>query len=542
MQRRLHSIDAVLPMSEQHEERLVDPVGGGGGRPGDAGVAPDPTDLSEFHQITMKFATAARTGGLTAIPFAADGTVTAAESQAWKDVAVQCRALLDGPGKSLLLPLTLTQALLRGGAGISAIAEGLELTCTLLEQHWHELYPLDIAERVGILDEFTELEFRNLDVSLDGDSVHSALRATDRIREVWNAQVPEGADRPERGVLATVRDELSGLVRTVDVGLDAVGAADGDPSSTPDGDDGDTSGDTEDELGFPGIDEKDALRTRLIAWATQRRRRYPTDPDAYALLRTAGLMGAETAEQMEALLRPESTPSAAVRQRLAGLADAGRYPALLDLSETALVRSPLWLDAHRYSVEALETLGNAYAPAHATALGALRSLLERFQELPERKFHSGAAVADATTYAWAREQTDRTPSPNGLDHASMRTLDGAMLLADAKDESGGLRLLLDGARTAWGGRDQLLWKLALVEFLQRVKRTHLAVSLMEDVEKADGGVPPDWEPRVAALIQATKLSLLREGGSDTKNDVKKILDKLAKLDLGRAFELDQGPE
>lgn len=288
--------------------------------------------------------------------------------------------------------------------------------------------------------------------------------------------------------------------------------------------------------------DQTALRNQLAVWAIKRRRADSRDPDAYAVLRTASVIGIGGAAEVEACLGTAWAPQAAARERLANLATSANQLALLEESETALARSPLWLDAHRYTAEALEALGSDHAAARDVAVGHLRYLLTRFPDLPSKRFGNGVAVAETATQAWLQNRTgDLGQHAGGFDHAALRALATAEQLAERNnDAEGGLQLLAHGLRAAWGKRERMLWNVALVRFLLRLKRHDLAEALMKEVDDAAKSISDDWEPQCMALIQESKLELLQSKQSKSSThdkDRSDILNTLARLDPGRAFRL-----
>jgi type VI secretion system protein VasJ len=247
---------------------------------------------------------------------------------------------------------------------------------------------------------------------------------------------------------------------------------------------------------------------------------------------------------VEACLGTAWAPQASARERLANLASGANHLALLEESENALARSPLWLDAHRYSAEALEALGSDHAAARDVVIGHLRSLLTRFPDLPGLRFKTGMAVAETATQAWLQNRAGGAPAASGpnLDHAALRAFSAAERLAARGDAEGGLQLLARGLRAAWGKRDRMLWNVALVRFLLTLARHDLAEALMKEIDDAAKSVSDDWEPQCVALIQETKLELLRskpQKSSSHDKDLSDIVTTLARLDPGRAFRLVQ---
>src|SRR5262249_26698065 len=93
-------------------------------------------------------------------------------------------------------------------------------------------------------------------------------------------------------------------------------------------------------------------------------------------------------------------PADYVRSQLTDAAAAGDGQALLNAAEGILAESPMWLDAHRHAIQAMEQLGEEYDAARQSVLVQLAALLSRAPALPALKFNDGTPIADPDTTAW----------------------------------------------------------------------------------------------------------------------------------------------
>lgn len=84
----------------------------------------------------------------------------------------------------------------------------------------------------------------------------------------------------------------------------------------------------------------------------------------------------------------------------ADLAAASDWGSLLASAESAVGASPVWLDAHRWLVTAMENSGDEFLRTRDVVLRELAVLLAIAPKLPELSFEDGTPLANEDTKAW----------------------------------------------------------------------------------------------------------------------------------------------
>ena len=193
-----------------------------------------------------------------------------------------------------------------------------------------------------------------------------------------------------------------------------------------------------------------------------------------------------------------------------------------------------WLDAHRYSIQALDATDR-----QSVALGC-RSLLRMFlRDFPDRsalELDDGTAAADAKTRLWLESEgllgRDRAP-PNRLrppgrpsqpplsrrrspcGRGQIEVTAEAAALADSGRGADAVILLERAMAAASSGRDRFLLELHLAEICLRLGSDQVALAFLEDLERQiDGFRLEEWEHReLCARVFATLYHCLKEGGA-----------------------------
>jgi type VI secretion system protein ImpA len=147
-------------------------------------------------------------------------------------------------------------------------------------------------------------------------------------------------------------------------------------------------------------DRNDAA-SRILVAARFLRRTEPTSPVSYLMLRALrwGELRAEAPNPDPRLLE---APSAHTRTQLKTLLLDQDFSQLMELSEAVMGSKAGrgWLDLQRYVLNALDSLGQEYAPAARAVRRELRALLSEIPTLPEMTLMDDLPTAGPATIQW----------------------------------------------------------------------------------------------------------------------------------------------
>lgn len=162
---------------------------------------------------------------------------------------------------------------------------------------------------------------------------------------------------------------------------------------------------------------KDAMAT-LKSLASATRHADAKDPLAYRLARVAAwsrvrALPPDTGGKTSV---PPLGASAETADRLAGLAGRGEWASLLEQAESQFGQSVLWLDVHRFSVQALHGLGPEYERAERVVIHEVGLFLRAFPGMLDLAFASGFPFASAETRAWLEREIQATGGAPAVAH------------------------------------------------------------------------------------------------------------------------------
>jgi type VI secretion system protein ImpA len=148
---------------------------------------------------------------------------------------------------------------------------------------------------------------------------------------------------------------------------------------------------------------RDDAASRVVGAARYLRATDPFNPAAYTLLR--GFRWGELRVN-PGVLNPKllEAPPTNLRVNLKGLLLDARWPELLEACETVM-GSPHgrgWIDLQRYTLTAVDALGESYVPVANAMRGALRSLLADLPQLVDMTLMDDTPTANVETLAWLR--------------------------------------------------------------------------------------------------------------------------------------------
>jgi type VI secretion system protein ImpA len=305
--------------------------------------------------------------------------------------------------------------------------------------------------------------------------------------------------------------------------------------------------------------DRDTAYKRLLDIIEFLRKDDPDNPVSYLLVRAYRI-----AELYGLAGRPPESerpgPSSEVRQELRRTVADGRWDEALDHAEHALgrVEGRVWLDAHRYAIQALEATDRQNAALACRSL--LRMALRDFPDLLETELDDGTAAADAKTRLWIENEgllgpdqgaPEPAPAPPQPALVTPPTIVADQPQIDIKAQAAALVAagrgadavaLLDAAMaSAASGRDRFLLELQLAETCLRLGSESVALAFLEDLERQiDGFRLEEWEHReLCARVFDTLFNCLKERGPAER--LQQIHARLCKLDVRRAMQSGTGP-
>ncbi|MBC7842154.1 MAG: type VI secretion system protein TssA [Gemmatimonadaceae bacterium] len=252
--------------------------------------------------------------------------------------------------------------------------------------------------------------------------------------------------------------------------------------------------------------ETDAI-TRVIVSVRYLRRARPTDPAPYAMLRALRWQElratpSEGGAPAPALLQ---APPTAERARLKSMMLTGAHEDVLDGVEELLgaTGGGAWLDAQRWAIDVVATLGADYADVARVLRSELRQLLADFPALPQATLLDDSPVANTETIAWLQRQGLTGTGGNAPDDARLDGMPSAprrpmLERARAEVSSGrldkGVALLMGDLARERSERARFLRRLELVTILVDAGRADIAMPIVEELlEQLDTHKLDAWE-------------------------------------------------
>lgn len=295
----------------------------------------------------------------------------------------------------------------------------------------------------------------------------------------------------------------------------------------------------------------------------------PADPLPYRLLRMScwlSLVGPPPNENGQTQI-PAPLPQD-LAAKIQALLDEGQWVAALEQSESRLPTAVLWVDLHRFTVTALEGMGESFLTAAQAVVLELAQLLARVPGLESLRFQNGQPLADERTRAWIR---DRVGAPDGSGGPATTTgSEGPTASAESGDQSAeerarlsrtreearnlarkkklpeALRLLEDGAAKAYSIRGRAMWNLEMARLCLEAGavQTALAQLVMLDGDLQSSRCE-DWAPdlclEVLKALYSCHQKAMSAGHPASAADLaraRELLGRISRLDLGSAVSLE----
>jgi len=472
---------------------------------------------------------------------------------AWGDVVRGASALLETRSKDLLIAAWLCVGLYERD-GLSGLAAGLTVLRDMLTGFWETLHPAlkRMRGRTAALEWLGERGAQRVSASgsLRGtpEDLKTCLDRVGEIGEFLAERAPDGGT-----LLSELRRALSEAESRQAPSAAAMPAATAAPAAA-------ASAPAVGAVSSPEDAQKalNEIRRLAVGAAAVLRETEPANPLAYRLPRQM-VWARVTAAPPQTDGQTQIPSPGEIGQELGEALGRAEYKGVVQRAEDKLPTAILWLDLHRYTVSALEGMGEEYAPAAEAVCEELALLLKRVPELPGLRFADGTPLADDATRTWIASRVagalgggggaaEPAPvavhaggegEPEGLEEARLE----ARKLAGKKHLSEALRLLEEGAARAATVRARTLWKLETARLCLDRGQPAAGEALLENLDRELSRTSyEDWVPGLGAEVLKALLACRRKAGRAAGPEAaernRELLGRLYRLDVSAALDAD----
>ena len=262
------------------------------------------------------------------------------------------------------------------------------------------------------------------------------------------------------------------------------------------------------------VDNPDQVNTFLqetsramISAAGVLRTAAPANPTAYRLLRQGLYLHLSNPPPSDAGGKTQ-IPALPAPRRAAFVAmeNNGKWEAMLEEAESALMQSRFCLDLHRYSHRALERLGDSFAGARTVVASELAALLSRMPTLPDLLAGDGTPLSDGDTKTWLAQVVLAGSGGGGGSAGSAGDEDKPVFaevrgLLTAGKAGDGMRIATARIEASTTVKQRFTRRLALASALLDTSSPVLARGMFASLEqqlRSDGLMA--WEPELASQV------------------------------------------
>lgn len=287
-------------------------------------------------------------------------------------------------------------------------------------------------------------------------------------------------------------------------------------------------------------DEEDAV-SRICSAAVWLQKQNPKSPAPYVLLRALRFGELKKHGENPDWSILEAAPIE-VRQRLKLLSMEQNWPDVLAACEEAMALpcGRAWLDLQRYTVQALEGLGEEYAIVLRAVRGELRNLLTAHPSLPELTLNDDTPVANPQTVQFLKEEgllgaapaKPREPEKPKTDDDIVRDA------VKARKYEIALATVARLLKSESSGRGRFERKVQQANILMEAGRKPVAYPILRELatEIFDRRLD-EWEPSTLIVEPLILLYQCLDEEGDEGAERQKIYEMVCRLDPVRAFEL-----
>lgn len=463
----------------------------------------------------------------------------------WGVVVDKGSDILKTRSKHLLVAAYLTRGLLERD-DCPGLFTGLTILRDMIGTYWDTMEPARARGRINGIDWLNKKAGKVLEgrkpSSGDKDSVDSCLAVIAEVEALLKEKLAD-----EAPIFSDIKRSLADYKKVLEAAekatadrkerADKVASGEIDESSTTD--------DARKILG--------QTRTTIRKICEIMRTASPADPVPYRLLRAV-----TWAELREAPPESDGTTqiSPPTTERVSGLLELkvkNDWGALVQAAEAAFIDSPMWLDAHMFSAQALEMLGGQHDDAAEAIQAELASLLNRIPDLVELQFSGGTPFASPEARKWieteVQSQMGRGRAVAGAGEAPaglIEVTERARQLAQKGKLAEAIQRMQEGIAATGEQRARFLWRLELARICLDSGRVVLAAPLLEELEGIiERHQMETWEPELCKAVYkallGTRQLLLKDTRKATPELVQKtnqLYDRLSRLDPSAVLSLD----
>lgn len=271
----------------------------------------------------------------------------------------------------------------------------------------------------------------------------------------------------------------------------------------------------------------------------------PTGADGYRLRLVAAWLMVGGLPYNEGGRTQIDGPYEHVVAALTDLAAAQDWSNLLSTASQVASDHPLFLDAARGMVTALEGLGPDYDAARQSVSREIAALLARAPGLQDLTFANGVAFASSDTKAWLGSIASGGGGGGARSPVDKAIADAQKLLAEERGMEA-IQLLSRAANQTSGGGPRFKARLEVAKVALRLQLVDVAKAQLESLERtADEHRLAAWDPELAAdlyanvyRVQRSQLALGTDDGTLAKESGR-TFQRVCELDAALALRLSQ---
>ena len=472
------------------------------------------------------------------------------EAVAWSQIIEKSTKILAEKSKHLQVAIYLTLALFEKD-GYPGLLSGLNVFHDLLVNFWETMYP-PVKRKRGRIEPVLWLAERGGAAAAARPAATGDLESLKAIAEVMGKIETLLSEKlgPEAPGLGDLRRDLTNKARDIEGKAKAAEVKA-------------TAKATAAAAGAPLIDSfDDANRTLGVLRQNARniadffRKADPTNAFPYRLMR-AVYFSSITAlpPHKDGVTQIPAVPAEAIT-RLDEMLSKKEYGAVIEEAEGRFAGALFWLDAHRYTLSAMEGAGEKFDAAREAIAGELSSLVKRYPEMLELKFANGTPLASGPTVGLLQQMVAAAGKP-GKSHAGptseaqddrlAETYAEARRLAGKGKLPDALGLFQGGIAQIGSRREQFLWRLAMARLCLDVGQMQVAVPQLEFLgSQIDEHRLEEWEPGLcrdvfgvlyAALVKLSKVPG-RAPDPEFNERLRHMHGRLCRLDPAAALAIE----
>jgi len=471
------------------------------------------------------------------------------ETVAWSEVIERATRILGGKSKHLQVASYLCLALFEKN-GYAGLLSGLNICHGLVANFWDALYPplkrkrgrieaiLWLAERGGIA------AAARLATANDLDALKAITEMMGKVETLLSEKLG-----PEAPGLGDLRRDLTNKARDIESKAKAAEAKAAARTAAT-------------AAGMPQIETfDDANRTLGVLRQNARnvaeffRKADPANPFPYRFLRSIYFASVAALPPQNNGITQIPAVAPDVLTRLDEALGKKEFMAVIEVAETRFAGAVLWLDAHRYTLLAMEGAGEKFNLAHEAIGEEISAFVRRFPEVVEFKFANGTPFASPPTVALLQQLAGRGKpgkgatgqEAEGQNNKLAEVYNEAHRLAGRGKLADALALFQGGIAQVGNRREQFLWRLAMARICAESGQLPVAVPQLESlINQIDEHRLEEWEPalsrEVFGALYAAYLKVAKMPGRlpdpEFNERVRRLHGRLCRLDPATALAVE----